>query len=188
MAQQYIDTGSVPNSVGGESLRSAFDKINDNFAELDDILNPNVSYHTEYIPIRITSLPSAGNWALLYQKTAGTVTPFQLIWGSGSANAMFLPTSGSLTNVTVTTEKADSNEWDIGVLVGPPSYFADGNISDTTNWALSSSFTPDVTSSFEYTLSSSFNPGDFLGIAIKRSAGSTFNNFQVEYTLKCEFD
>ena len=37
MAIEQIDIGSSPNSRDGDSLRAAFGKINDNFAELGDI-------------------------------------------------------------------------------------------------------------------------------------------------------
>ena len=34
MTQQIIDTGAVPNDGSGDPLRQAFDKINNNFANL----------------------------------------------------------------------------------------------------------------------------------------------------------
>lgn len=43
MTQQFIDTGSVPNDGSGDPLREAFNKINNNFANLFSLTGANTS-------------------------------------------------------------------------------------------------------------------------------------------------
>ena len=176
MAQQYIDTGSVPNSVGGESLRSAFDKINDNFSELEDATNPNLAYslitHFPYSrPVNTNNL-----WTELSYKdseapgTKWTFESFQqeqyfVASNTGSIVEIFIR---EIPNTDTYVNNADGSDYIFGITLNPPPF---STIADT-------SF--DFTESFDFSLAPSkslypsidVNPGDIVGYGLYKSSSN----------------
>ena len=56
MAIQYINTGSYANAGDGDSLRTAFNKINNNFGELTTLLGSTATEVTELVQDRVETL------------------------------------------------------------------------------------------------------------------------------------
>ena len=69
MAQQTINTGSGELTGDGDSLRTAFEKIESNFAEL--YYNDNGISLTD---ISVTTLPASAGGSLTYDNTTGVLT------------------------------------------------------------------------------------------------------------------
>lgn len=177
MAQQYIDTGSS-NIVGGEGLRSAFDKINDNFAELDTALNPSASYFYYENRYRVsTSYPST---------TYNNVYPYgqTLIGGFASwpspsigSGQLVAPASGNFQETVIIPEKTRSGTHYVGIKINPTA----GGTIENTSWDFEGTFTPTANTSTIFTHSIDFNPKDVIGVGIKRpsTGAGTDNRFKI---------
>jgi len=61
MTQEIIDTGSVPNDGSGDPLREAFNKINNNFANLFTLTGSNTELVEIVNPFNETTESSVGN-------------------------------------------------------------------------------------------------------------------------------
>lgn len=178
MAQQYIDTGSVPNSVGGESLRSAFDKVNDNCAELDNILNPSSSYFYYENRYRVsTNYPGTSyNNVYPYGSTAiGGLSTWPT--PSISSGQLVALASGSFQKTIIIPEKTRSGTHYIGIKINP----TEGGTIEDTSWDFEGTFTPTANTSTIFTHSIDFNPKDVIGVGIKRPTAGSFtdNRFKI---------
>lgn len=69
MAKQTINTGTSDLAGDGESIRTAFDKINDNF---DDLYASRVV--SSLTDISVTTQPATGGGALSYDSATGVIT------------------------------------------------------------------------------------------------------------------
>ena len=82
MTIQFINTGTSPNSGDGDSLRFAFNKINNNFAELNNLIGTTSTYQS----LNVTQTGTFANIRVLQTATVfdivatGTVT-FGLLQG-----------------------------------------------------------------------------------------------------------
>lgn len=66
MTQQTINIGSAPNDGTGDTLRAAFDKVNDNFDEVYGLANIHAATE-KTTPVDADELPladSAASWVL----------------------------------------------------------------------------------------------------------------------------
>ena len=72
MAQQSINVGTVANDGTGDSLRSAFQKIEANFDEVYGGQVPMPSYTVAGVP----SAATAGLWIFVTDETGGAVPAF----------------------------------------------------------------------------------------------------------------
>ena len=61
MTQEIIDTGSVPNDGSGDPLREAFNKINNNFANLFSLTGANTQLVELVNPFDANAEPVTGN-------------------------------------------------------------------------------------------------------------------------------
>ena len=108
MAKKIIDIGTAPNSKNGDPLRTAFDKINDNFTELyaqtgDDIQIPAQATHTGKV---LTTNGTALSWGTvsytsLTDKPAIPTSFGSLVNGAhtvslGANGVLTLPNSGTI--------------------------------------------------------------------------------------------
>ena len=97
MALQYINTGSSSNKGDGDTLRTAFRKINDNFRELYDFGVPDIASATTAGIIKVgvgLSISGAGVLSATGEATSSTIT---LLDNAGSPSIDIVSYSGSVT-------------------------------------------------------------------------------------------
>ena len=87
MAIQYINTGSSANSGDGDSLRSAFIKVNENFRQISAVVITSSTPYYNIIPAvnAVYNLGSANfNWQNLYVSSSIYLASKRLYVGTGS--------------------------------------------------------------------------------------------------------
>lgn len=166
MAQQHIDTGSVPNSVGGESLRSAFDKVNDNFTELGSLLDLGSSYVSNILIQKRSTSEDGYRCFFPYARSNSGNT---LIWPSETGtfdapNYINTITTGNTVQTTIKiypTGNSNTGTWTYGIALNPT---INSNVSDT-DFDFEQNFDSSV-NEHNFNTPLNFTSGDLIGIAI----------------------
>ena len=86
MAILYINTGSYSNAGDGDSLRTAFNKINNNFVELTTLLGSTATEVTELVQDRVETMfvhSSHTGLTALYDDAADKIVLTVLASGTG---------------------------------------------------------------------------------------------------------
>ncbi len=185
MAQQYIDTGSVPNSVGGESLRSAFDKVNDNFDELEINTNPNFTFSLLLYGspfVRRQTGTNGGWYDLPFRQSSGT-TSWKLInqddsyFRASSSGSVLEISIREIPNVNDNILYSDSSEYTLGIKKNPEP----GDSISTTNFDYEEDFNFSLAVSKSLYPNLEFVDGDIIGLALYKNASTpqymTYNIF-----------
>ena len=128
MARQAINIGSTANDGTGDPLRTAFDKINDNFVEVYGALNPSSS-NLKFVGDSLTSENTNGNITI---DPAGTGT-IELASSANVTGSLTVTGSVDAVSLSVDTISTESNQNLSITPGGTGSILADGiTIKDNT--------------------------------------------------------
>ena len=145
MTYEYVDVGAAPNDGDGDPLRTAYIKINNNFANLQQVGTDRISNGSSYVTIPVVDgdiLMGVGNISnVLVITPSGAVGSAISATGNITAGNYFIGDGGLISNVTSAKSVVNGTS-NVSIPV------IDGNINSVVQGLLTLQVSPNLVSVF----------------------------------------